>query len=150
MNNNLILTIVVRWVHILAAVIAIGGLFHMRYVLMPAVREALSDEEHQRLRKSVSSRWSRIVNIAIGVLLLTGFYNFFTIGLEKSQGAPTYSMLFGIKFLLALAVFFISSALVGKAKVFDGMRAKAGMWMTINVMLGFLVILLSGWLKSLG
>jgi uncharacterized membrane protein len=150
MSNNLILTIVVRWVHILAAVIAIGGLFNMRFVLMPAVREALSDEEHQRLRKSVMSRWSRIVNIAIGVLLLTGFYNFFTIGLEKSQGAPIYSMLFGIKFLLALAVFFISSALVGKAKVFDGMRAKAGMWMTINVMLAFLVILLSGWLKSLG
>ena len=150
MNDNIIITIVIRWVHILAAVIAIGGLFHMRFVLMPAVREALSDEEHQRLRKSVLSRWSRIINIAIGVLLLTGFYNFFTIGLEKSQGAPIYSMLFGIKFLLALAVFFISSALVGKAKVFDGMRAKAGMWMAINVALGFLVILLSGWLKSLG
>jgi uncharacterized membrane protein len=150
MNTNIILGLVGRWAHIIAAVTAIGGLIFMRLVLLPAAREALSDGERQRMHVCVMNRWRRIVNMAIGLLVISGFYNFFTIGMEKSQDAPTYSMMFGIKFLIALTVFFITSALVGKAKAFDSMRAKSAKWMTINVVLGILVILISGWLKSQG
>ncbi len=150
MITETILPILFRWTHILAAVIAIGGTVFMRFVLMPSVRETLTEEQHAVLRAKLVGRWRLLVMICIAALLVSGLYNFMTTSLEKAQHHAAYHPLFGIKFLAALGVFFIASALAGRTAALAGMRQKAKSWMLVATVLGVTVILISGVLRNLG
>lgn len=142
-----LLPILARWAHILAAITAVGGVLFLRFILIPAVAKSLSDEEHARLRAPVMARWKTVVHVCITLLVLSGTYNAVR---SFSEGPPTlYHALFGVKILAALAVFFISSCLVGRAAAFEGMRKKAPRWLAINAGLALTVVLLSGILKNL-
>ena len=122
-----------RVLHILSAIILVGGLFYIRTVLVPAgsspgeVNACFSD------RRAVWAKW---VGIATAFLLLSGFYNFFlVIGQSKADGVklpPTYHMLFGIKFLLALVVMFVSAILAGKTEAADRFRGQMRKWLNIG------------------
>jgi uncharacterized membrane protein len=145
-----ILNVVARWAHILAAVTAADGLLFLRFVLQPSIQEALGGEQAAKLREAVARRWKKAVMASIGLLLISGLYNFIVYSVPKAKGVPLYHALFGIKFLLAMGVFFISSALVGRSPAFEPMRARAGTWMALNAALVIAVILLSGILRNLG
>ena len=149
MSTDLVLQIVFRWAHILAAVVAVGGTFYIRMVLMPSAQAALTPEQGAALRARLMERWKPWVMGCIAVLLVSGLYNFVTLSLPKAKGILAYHPLFGIKVLAALGIFFLASALTGRAKAFEGMRASPRKWMTINVLLGLAVILISGVLKNL-
>ena len=137
-------TLGVRWIHILSAITAVGGLFFLRFVLLPAARDTLDDETHAKLREAVMKRWKKVVMVVIGLLFLTGLYNLMVVGMPKVKEHPSYPMIFGIKFLAALGVFFLASVLAGSAKVFDGLRARAPLWMSIAALLAVVVVVLSG------
>ncbi len=149
MTTEMFLPILFRWTHILAAVIVIGGTVFMRFVLMPSARETLTEEQHAALRARLMGRWKLVVMICIAALLVSGMFNFMTISLTKAQTQPMYHPLFGIKFLAALGVFFIASALTGRSAAFAGLRQKANLWMLVAAVLGITVILISGVLKNL-
>ena len=144
------LAVLFRWVHILAAVVAVGGVLFQRLVLMPSVQASIDDAHRGRLHDEVTRRWKGVLMACIGLLLVSGFYNFFTISLGKAEGAPIYHALFGVKFLAALVVFFLGSALVGRAKAFEGMRRDRARWLGITAVLAVVVILVSGILKNIG
>ena len=141
------LGLVLRWLHILAAITAAGGAIFMRCVLLSAVK-TLNDETRHAFHEKIRSRWSKIVNGAIAVLLITGLINFFLVlQLFKADDAkipPLYNALFGIKFLLAMGIFFLASALAGRSAAFDKIRANAKLWMSVNVLLIVIVVCLSG------
>jgi len=145
------LAVLFRWIHVLSAVVAVGGVLFQRVVLMPSVRSSsLDDASRTRLHEEVTRRWKGILMACIGLLLVSGLYNFFTISLQKAERVPAYHGLFGVKVLAALVVFFVGSALVGRAAAFEGMRRARGRWLGIAALLGVLVILISGVLKNLG
>lgn len=146
----MLVKVVLRWAHILAAVVAVGGAVFMRFVVAPSVRSSLDSEQHARLAEQIAPRWRRIFMICIGVLLLSGLANFFLVSMPKAEGVPLYHALFGTKFLLAMGVFFLGSALVGRSPAFAGLRADMPRWLAINVVLGVVVILISGVLRYLG
>jgi uncharacterized membrane protein len=92
--------------------------------------------------------------LAITILLISGLVSFFNIrrqfigaGYEKLP--PLYNMLFGIKFLLALGIFFIASALAGRSRALEKFRENARLWMTVNLVLAVLVICISGVLRAM-
>ena len=149
MSTEVILAVVFRWAHILAAVVAVGGTIFMRLVLAPAVRASLTDDQHAALRQAVTARWKMVVMTCIAVLLASGVFNFFITSMEKAKSSALYHPLFGLRILAALGVFFIASALTGRAKAFEGMRAQAPKWMAVAAVLGVVVILISGLLKNL-
>jgi uncharacterized membrane protein len=149
MSAEFLLSVVFRWAHILAAVIAVGGTIFIRFVLMPTAAEVLGAEQHAAQRAAIMKRWQRWIMVCIALLLFSGLYNFVTLSLPRARGVPVYHALFGVKFLAALGVFFIASALTGRSKVFEGMRAHSRKWMTLNVILAVLVVLISGVLKNL-
>ena len=144
-----ITTLGVRWIHILSAITAVGGLFFLRFVLWPAARDTLDDETHAKLREAVIGRWKKVVMVVITLLILTGLYNLMVVGMPKAKEHPSYHMIFGIKFLAALGVFFLASVLTGRAKVFEGLRAKAPLWMGISALLAVVVVVLSGVLNQM-
>ena len=140
----------IRWIHVLAAVVAIGGLLFMRLILLPAAQETLDEEQHQRLRDAVVARWKKLVNACIGLLLLSGIGNFIWVGIPKAKevGAQ-YHVIFGLKFMAAFGVFFLASALVGKSPALEGIRRQRARWMWITALLGMAAILMGGYLGRL-
>lgn len=141
-----LLTIVSRWAHIIAAVTAIGGSFFMRLVLLPAARDTLSDENHGLLQQAVLKRWKMIVHSSIALLLLSGGYNLY-LAMQDHATQSTYHMIFGVKLLAALTVFFLAIALTGKSAAFAPIRQQRIRWTGVICMLGLLIILLSGVLR---
>ena len=151
MSEKEILLLVSRWIHVLSAVIAVGGMLFMRFVLMPSARETLTDEQLSALRESVIGRWRKVVLVVIVLLLVSGSVNFLWVGMPKAKEVgPSYHSLFGVKFLLALGVFFLTAVLTGRSKATEGMRANAPKWLAVTAALGVLVILLGGALARLG
>ncbi|BBO32037.1 hypothetical protein [Lacipirellula parvula] len=117
-----------RIFHIMFAVILGGGLFYLRAVLAPAGVDACYAG-----RRAVWARW---VGIATLFLIGSGLFNYITFVREaKAMGDPlpsAYHMLFGIKFLLALFVFFMAAILAGKTSLADKLRANMAMWLNLT------------------
>jgi uncharacterized membrane protein len=141
-----LLTILSRWAHIIAAVTAVGGAFFMRLVLLPAARDTLSDENHGQLQQAVLKRWKMIVHTAIALLIISGGYNLY-LSMQDHISQGTYHMIFGVKLLGALAVFFLAIALTGKSAAFAPIRQQRIRWTGIVCVLGLLIIMLSGILR---
>lgn len=141
-----LLDILLRWIHVMSVIVLLGGSFFLRFVLMPAAK-VLPDVEQGALQQRLGIRWKRLVTMMVALIFLTGLYNFFA-RIRSVKLEPTYHMLFGLKFLLAMIVFTIASALVGRSKAFERVREHAGLWITINLAIAATIIFISGILKS--
>jgi uncharacterized membrane protein len=137
-----------RWIHVGTAVVLVGGLVFLRFVLGPAAAQ-LPEEAHAKLKELVLARWKKFVHVGIVLFLVSGLYNFVVIGIPSHRGADKglYHGLMGTKILLALVVFFLSSALIGRSKAFAGMRANPKLWQGIIIALAALIIGISGFAK---
>ncbi|MCA9080768.1 MAG: hypothetical protein KDA58_09430, partial [Planctomycetaceae bacterium] len=107
---NFPMDVTARFLHVIVAVLLVGGAMFTRFVLMHAA-ESLPDDAHAQLKEQVANRWRRIVMAGTLILLITGFYNYLIVTMPKHQGDGQYHMLMGIKMLLAFVVFFLAAAL---------------------------------------
>ena len=151
MDPDLILYTLTRILHIGTAIVVVGGTFFVRFVLFPAATQSLSDDVHARLRTAVMNTWKKIVHAGIVLFILTGAVNYYRVIAERShKGDALYHALLGTKIILALVIFFIASALVGRSAAFDGLRRSAPKWMLVNLALAAVIIAISGFLKVRG
>lgn len=149
MEPEFLITLVARWLHILSAALALGVPIFARFVLTPALSQ-LDETQRGAFRESLHARWRVFVYVMIVVFLATGFWTF--LGAKRwSAFEPDvkfrYHLLFGIKLLIALAMFFISSALAGRSKALAGMRAKGTMWLGVLIVLGLCIVGISGFMR---
>lgn len=63
-----------KLIHLFAVLIWVGGMFFAYAVLRPSVVEALQPPERMKLWNAVLRRFFNWVWVAIGVILITGFY----------------------------------------------------------------------------
>jgi hypothetical protein len=82
------------------------------------------------------------------VLLLTGGFNFLRLAMPPKISPMPYHAIFGVKLLAALAVFFIASALAGRAPGFARLRARSRWWLGMLLVLAAIIIALSGVLSQ--
>lgn len=142
MDLELIMNVISRWAHIGTVIVLIGGSAFMRLALMPAAAE-LPDDQHQALKEKVFSRWRKIVGMGIGLILISGLYNYVkAIPLHKGQGL--YHALIGTKMILAFVVFFLASALTGRSEKFEPLRQNSKKWLGILLLLAAIIIGISG------
>ena len=136
------LGLALRLMHILAALTAAGGSIFIWLALLPAVKD-LPDGIRQDFHAKVRKRWAPMVGACILFLLVSGLVNFILINrnILKGYDVSLYHALFGVKFLLALAVFFIASALAGRSPSTQSMRDNASFWAGLNVL--FLVVIVT-------
>ena len=146
MEPILLLNLLARWAHILAAMTAVGGTIFARAVVVPTL-EGVPDVQRSELHAAMRRRWSKIVAASIGFLLLSGFYNFLYTVIEY-RVPKWYHMVFGIKFLLALALFMIASLLAGKTTAAENLRKNLKFWLNLNIVLAVLIVCLSGVLRT--
>jgi hypothetical protein len=76
------------------------------------------------------------------MILVPKFYDFPVAG---ERGA--YSMLVGVKFLLALPIFFIVDMMNGRSAVAERFRAKSRRWLNLAVFLSIVIIVIGGYVR---
>lgn len=138
------LRILSRVFHIMFAIIIGGGLFYLRAVLAPAGADACFAG-----RRSVWARW---VGVATLFLIVTGMFNYITFVREaKAAGAPLpsiYHTLFGVKFLLALFVFFVAAILAGKTSLADKFRVSMAQWLNFAWLAVMAIIVIGALMRT--
>lgn len=146
MDPQYAMSLVFRWLHVLAAMTAVGGAIFARFVVLPAV-EGLPADGRDAVHAAMRARWSKIVAAAIAFLLVSGLYNFAMIVVQYEL-PRWYHPIFGVKFLAAFGVFAIASALAGKTPAAEAMRRNTKQWLNLNIVLAVIIVCLSGVLRS--
>ena len=99
-----ILQVLMRYLHIVSAMIAVGGICFMAFCLSPVMR-LLDDGFSESWMKMVRERFHRVMWISIGGLVISGVYNWIlSAGVYKAMGAKGNALI-GSKVLLALIIF---------------------------------------------
>ena len=143
--------ILVRWTHIAAAIMGVGGTLLIRFVVLPVLATLPNGEE---VRQAIHRPFKRLIHTAIGLLLLTGLYNYLTVTgpratqLKEAGEAAfrAYHPVMGVKILLSLAMFTIALLLLKPVPAMDANRKT---WLSVNVVLGLLVLALAVYLRFL-
>ncbi len=146
MDDLLPLNVLSRWIHVGTVIVLVGGSVFMRFVLLPSASQ-LSEDQHNRLRDLVMSKWRKFAGIGIGLLLLSGFYNYIVVAIPQHKGDGLYAGLLGIKIILAFVVFFLISALTGRSKRLEGIRDNSARWLSITILLAAIIVAISGYVK---
>ena len=142
------LQVVLRWLHVVPAVVAGGGAFFAAIAVLPTLGE-MPEETRKATREKIAARWRPVVHACIALLLGSGLVNFFMFQSAAHHGQALYQALFGIKFLLAMVVFFVASALTGRTPALQPIRDNARTWAKLNALLILLIILIAGVLRSI-
>jgi uncharacterized membrane protein len=144
------LMLILRYMHILGAIALMGGTIFMRLALAPVVA-GLEPDVKAHFHEQVRGRWARFVALAAALLLISGVANLglaanyeFKPVLSLDKG---YHLIVGIKFLLALPIFFIASMLTGRSQAAQRFQAQARWWMNVNLALALTMVLIGGALK---
>jgi uncharacterized membrane protein len=132
--------------HVLAAVTLVGGLVYLRFVLLPA-EKTLPPDQGAELAAAARARWSKWVAASALFLLASGLYSIARISMQY-QVPSWYHVLFGVKFLLALLIFFLSSILAGRTAAAERYRERMTGWMNLNVGAAAVVIIIAGVLAN--
>ena len=143
------LLLILRYMHILGAIMLMGGTIFMRFALSPVVA-GLEAGAKTSLHEQVRSRWSKFVMLASALVLVSGIVNLALAAryqYEPVLGVLNYNMVVGIKFLLALPIFFFAAMLAGRSAAAKRCQANAVTWMNVNLVLALVMVLIGGTLK---
>jgi uncharacterized membrane protein len=134
----------VQGIHVTAAVISVGGLAFLLLVLTSSLGK-LQPEQRDLLAKQIVDRFRWVLWTAIIVLLVSGLYSTREYYWEVAWGKSW--LLLSVKIVLALVVFVIALALTLPLKLFNWVRARRQVWLSIAVGLGVTVIFISAYLR---
>jgi hypothetical protein len=146
-----IINVIMRWLHVASAVAGVGGTLTMRFVILPVLAQMDNGGE---VLDRIRPAFKKLIHSALGLLILTGLYNYVIVAIPavrklKELGVEKmarYHMVMGTKILLALALFTIAILLLKPVPSFHEKRKQ---WLTVNVVLGLLILLLSAYLRRL-
>jgi uncharacterized membrane protein len=141
MDASFILSVISRWAHVGTAIVLVGGTAFYRLAVIPAL-----EGDSTGLVERIRNRWKKVVHTGILIFLVSGFYNYFTM-IPKHKGDGLYHALVGTKMLLAMFVFFIASALVGKKSGTQKFRDDAKKWTGVMLMVAAVIVGISGFVK---
>ena len=139
---EILLPVISRWAHVGTAILLVGGTAFFRLAVIPAL-----GENSQELVGRIRDNWRKFVHIGVLVFLVSGFYNYIQAAKGPHKGDSLYHMLVGTKMLLALFVFFLASALVGKKPGTQKFRDNAEKWTGIMLLVATIIIGISGFVK---
>lgn len=145
-----LLVLLLRWLHVFSSVVLVGGLFYFRFVVLPAT-EKLSPPQRESLEEAMRRNWAKWLMASVGLLLLTGVTNMVLVPMLNTftteDYKKAYNILAGIKFLLALPVFFLVSTLNGRSANAEKFRLNTRRWLNLSLALSVAIILLGGYLR---
>ncbi len=141
--------LILRYMHILGAIALMGGTIFMRFALRPVVVQ-LPPDVKASVHEQVRSRWAKFVMLATLLILVSGVANLALASRYTFTDKPlgmSWHMLVGIKFLLALPIFFIAALMTGRTNLAKRIQTNAEFWMNLNLTLALVMVLMGGLLK---
>jgi uncharacterized membrane protein len=138
------MTTLIQWVHLMAAVLLVGGMGFLLLILIPSLR-VLSTEQRESLAKAVAGRFRWISWSAMVLLLGSGIYSVRHSYWEVPWG--TAWKFLTLKIVLSFALFAIFMAITVPFRLFEPLRARRRMWLLVAFILGVVVILISAYLR---
>jgi uncharacterized membrane protein len=142
--------VITRWLHVTCAVVGIGAFVFWRLVLMPALA-AQEPGARQALAARLAPRLKTLVHSALGLLLLTGFYNY-SVAIPKVRTLAyrsLYHPIIGTKILLALVLFGIATALLSSRSGSGNIGEERSGGLTLILVLAIIILFLSAILRRL-
>lgn len=140
---NPILIILARWLHVVAAAVAIGGVFFMRIVL-PRALEAADLTTRQQVFARARHVFKYAIHTSILLLLLSGAFNSWRMWEQYSVKPGAMHALWGMHLVVALVVFGLSLWLLAGDAPPPSHRTVSA----VNLMLLLIVVALSSTLKT--
>ena len=134
----------IQWVHLLAAVVTLGGIGFLLLILIPSLG-TLSGEQREALSRAFAGRFRWASWSAITLLLLSGLYNVRHTYWEVPWG--TAWKFLTLKIILAFALFAIVLGVTIPFRLFEPLRARRRMWLLVAFILGVVVVLISAYLR---
>jgi uncharacterized membrane protein len=133
-----------QWVHVSAAVVGVGGMAFVLFLLLPGARP-LPAEQRRLLLSNVMGRFRWVSWAVILLLVGSGLYNVRAYYWEVAWGRAWQFL--SVKIFLALGVFVIVLLLTLPGTIFERFRARRQMWLAIAFSLAMAVILISAYLR---
>ena len=145
------LMFVSRVLHILGAIIMVGGLFYLWAVITPLrLREgpgegssAASDHYFGGPRAT----WAKWVGIASALLLVTGLWNFIQ-NVTTYKIVPVYHMLGTLKIVAGLALMLLAALLAGRTAAAESIRRKWRLWLSVCLILGIITVVVGSVMRT--
>ena len=103
-GRRLTVRVVVLWVHVVAAVVWVGGLAYQAHVLMPAARRGGAALFAEAARRARPVTWT-----AIALVVLSGFYNVTQLGSLERVMQSGAGLLLAAKFTLVILAVALAS-----------------------------------------
>ena len=138
------MTTFMQWVHLMAAVVGLGGMGFLLLILIPSLG-VLSAEQREALSKAVAGRFRWASWSAIALLLISGLYNVRRYYWEEPWDRAWKFL--ALKVLLSFALFGIVLGLTIPFKLFEPLRARRRTWLLVAFILGIVVVLISAYLR---
>ncbi|MDE3078093.1 MAG: hypothetical protein KGJ86_21930 [Chloroflexota bacterium] len=146
--------VLVRWLHLVAAVAWVGGSILYLLALVPASRE-IGGEAIRAALAGTDRRFRELTQLSIAVLIVTGAV--ITFDRLQLQPGPNYVVTLGIKVALAVWMFVLAQDLAsrGRRRLIErrtGVKSAPSRSpsTTLILALGLVVLLLSDVLKVIG
>ena len=136
--------VIAKFLHVMSAAIAFGGVAFVLWALMPSLGR-IDSEASGKLMENAAVRFSRMIWIAIALLIITGIWMIIVV-LTTAVPNPLYHSILGLKIILAIVIFVIAIALTLPGKAFQSMKQNRRRWMIINIHLFVIVFFLGVWL----
>ena len=144
MDTQFILNLISRWLHVIPAIIMVGGTLFLRLTLVPATEQGTVDAA---AREAIRKSWVKWIGICTLLLLVSGFYNAF-VKATTLHLSPVYNGLLLVKILLAFGVFFLTARLSGRSEKAVEMRKREKHWTNILCLLMLGIVVIAGWMKT--
>ena len=138
------MTTFMQWVHLMAAVVGLGGMGFLLLILIPSLG-VLSAEQREALSKAVAGRFRWASWSAMTLLLISGLYNIRRYYWEEPWGRAWKFL--ALKILLSFVLFGIVLGLTIPFRLFEPLRARRRMWLLVAFILGVVVVLISAYLR---
>jgi putative copper resistance protein D len=129
------------WLHMLAAVVWIGGMAFLSLVLVPSLGILNNQAGSQELLKRAARRFQRIVWASIVVLIGTGMVNLVALG-QGPGSETTYGRILSIKLVLVALMLVLTTYHSAAAQQAYRGSATLTRWIPrLNLLLGIIVLL---------
>ena len=136
-----------HWIHLLAAVIWVGGLAFIVMSLTPSLRESLSEESTTALFQNIRRRYYRMTGVFLTLLLITGGLNVHFVSQEMGSATKLWVIIMGIKLALVTAFgsIYLMNVLYRNNPVEQGDYAVS--FANVSFVLGVFIILCAAFLR---
>jgi len=134
-----------RLLHILSAIVLLGGIFYLRAIVAPGRAAAGGDAEAWYAGRRPA--WVKWVGITTLLLVATGLFNFIT-NVKTYEIATSYHMLVGLKILAALVVFFLAAVLAGRSRLAERFRMHMRFWLSACLVAGIITVLIGSVMRT--